>query len=310
MLSKDKPMKQTALIVHISDIGDIICGSVVLDSLVDQDFEVSMLVPKALPPLFKNDPRIKNIYSVEQVPTQKFDWIFDLTSDSKSRKLMRKLQGSKKVGRVKDLWQKLRHWVTYHKMVPKMLNHHIVDDYYPVIRLMGDEFSRIPQLKTQISRIEKTVGIHFGAHNAKRVIPIHLLKSAISFLHEQGFVIHLLGTENEMAQEILRETNNIPRYEKRSLGEVKDLLASLSLFIGADSGLLHIAAALETPAIGIYGPNVVRRSGPKNKSVSFFEKDLPCRPCNQNVECPINVECMRTLQGDDLVSEIKKRLML
>ena len=154
------------------------------------------------------------------------------------------------------------------------------------------------------------MGIHFGAHNAKRVIPIHLLKSAISFLHEQGFVIHLLGTENEMAQEILRETNNIPRYGKRSLGEVKDLLASLSLFIGADSGLLHIAAALETPAIGIYGPNVVRRSGPKNKSVSFFEKDLPCRPCNQNVECPINVECMRTLQGDDLVSEIKKRLML
>lgn len=310
MPSKDKTMKQTALIVHISDIGDIICGSVVLDSLVEQGFEVSLLVPKALPPLFHNDSRLKNIYTIDQIPSQKFDWIFDLTSDSKSRKLMRKLNGRKKVGRVKDLWQKLRHWVTYHKMVPKMLNHHIVDDYYPVIRLMGDESSRIPQLKTKTPRLEKTVGIHFGAHNAKRVIPIHLLKSAISFLHEQGFIIHLLGTENEMAQEILRETNNIPRYEKRSLGEVKDLLASLSLFIGADSGLLHIAAALETPAIGIYGPNVTRRSGPKNASVSFFEKDLPCRPCNQNVECPINVECMRTLQGDDLVSEIRRRLKL
>ena len=222
---------------------------------------------------------------------------------------MRDLQGGKKVGRVKDLWQKLRHWVTYHKMVPKMLNHHIVDDYYPLIRLMGDKTARLPQLKTKTQRIEKTVGIHFGAHNPKRVIPMHLLKSAISFLHDEGFVIHLLGTEDEMAQEILLETQQIPRYEKRSLGEVKDLLASLSLFIGADSGLLHIAAALETPAIGIYGPNVVRRSGPKNKSVSFFEKDLPCRPCNQNVECPINVECMRTLQGADRVNEIKRRLL-
>jgi ADP-heptose:LPS heptosyltransferase len=299
-------MKKT-LVVHISDIGDIICGSIVLDTLKEQGHQVDYLVPAPLHPLYADDARVHSLFAPNNLPTEKYDLVIDLTSDKNSRALMRKLKG-KKLGRVKSLSQRLRHWVTYHQMVDKVLNHHIVEDYYPVLRALGDEKSRLPLLPKSAENSTKEVAIHFGAHNAKRVLPMHLLKASIADLHARGFVVHLLGTEQDLGLEIMRETNGVARFEKRNLAQVKALIANVKLFIGADSGLLHMAAALGTPAIGVFGPNVTRRSGPKQQQVSFFEKDLPCRPCNQNVECPINVECMRTLDAWKFIEHIHQRL--
>lgn len=303
-----------AVLVNISDIGDIVSSSIILDALNTQGYDVSFVMPKFVHPLFQ-DQKV-NLLAPDQNIKESFDLLIDLTSDKKSRKLVRTLKSRQKIGRIKDFWQKVRHWVTYTAMVPKKYDGHIVRDYYPILRKMGDDTNRLPHLDAetrfpsilQLSDSDKVVAIHFGAHNPKRVIPEYLITKVITELNDRGFKIVLLGTEDDIAQEIIKKNNNIPIYKKLSLLEVKQVLKTSKLFIGADSGILHIASALNVPSVGVYGPNVPRRSGPLSPSVTIIEQDLDCRPCNQNIECPYNVKCMMTLDSQMFLDHVLKRL--
>jgi heptosyltransferase-2 len=194
-------------------------------------------------------------------------------------------------------------------MVPKKFNGHIVGDYYPILRALHDSENRIPHLDGKktwpvqfgFAPDEKVVSIHFGAHNPKRVIPENLLSHLIQNLHQHGYKIVLIGTEEEIAKDLIEKNQGVPIYKKLSLSEVKSVLLLSKLFVGADSGILHICAALDVPAIGVYGPNVPRRSGPLSQKVTIFEQNLDCRPCNQNVECPIGVKCMVNLDKNEFL---------
>jgi ADP-heptose:LPS heptosyltransferase len=306
-----------ALLINVSDIGDIVSSSIVLDSLIEQSYEVSFLMPKFVHALWDIHPSVKLI-TEKTIPDETFDLVVDLTSDKGSRKIVRTIKAREKIGRVKDTWQRLRHWVTYTKMVRKKWDGHIVGDYYPILSALEDNRKRNPTLtgtkqwpiSFNFTSETKVVAIHFGAHNPKRVIPENLLSHAIESLTQLGYKIVLIGTEEEIAADIIRKNHQIPLYRKLSLSEVKSVLLCSELFIGADSGILHIASALGVNSIGVYGPNVPRRSGPKNPQVSFFEQDLECRPCNQNVECPIAVKCMMTLDKNTFINLINQKLKL
>ena len=68
------------------------------------------------------------------------------------------------------------------------------------------------------------------------------------------------------------------------------LLESCHLFVGNDSGPMHVAAALGVPTIGIFGPGTPRRTAPigSRGRVIAVSKDYPCSPCRQKFfhECP------------------------
>jgi lipopolysaccharide heptosyltransferase II len=68
------------------------------------------------------------------------------------------------------------------------------------------------------------------------------------------------------------------------------LLEKCHLFVGNDSGPMHVAAAVGVPTIGIFGPGTPRRTAPVagRGRVIAVSKDYPCSPCRQNffLECP------------------------
>lgn len=64
-----------------------------------------------------------------------------------------------------------------------------------------------------------------------------------------------------------------------SIHESAAIIAMSDLFIGNDSGLLHIAIGLNVPAIGIFGFTSSKQVIPSNSSAIAIEKYLPCRPC-------------------------------
>jgi ADP-heptose:LPS heptosyltransferase len=290
-----------ALLVNISDIGDIVSSSIILESL-RKNYKVSFMMPKFVHGLWENDTAIK-LHGLDEIPQDHFDLVIDLTSDKASRKIVRSIKADRKIGRIKNTWQRMRHWWTYSDMVSKKFDGHIVGDYTPVLSILKDQSPRVPSLsgvkkwpeKFSFSEDEKVVSIHFGAHNPKRVIPEALISHVIKNLNEQGYKIVLIGSEEHIAKEIIKKNADIPTYKPLTLSEVKNVLLCSKLFIGADSGILHISAALGVSSIGVYGPNVPRRSGPRSEKVTFFEQKLDCRPCNQNIECPIDVKCMKTL---------------
>ena len=68
------------------------------------------------------------------------------------------------------------------------------------------------------------------------------------------------------------------------------ILRRAQLFVGSDSGVLHLAAAVGTPVVGIYGPTDWRKSGPRGVSHRVIQNDLECAPCELQ-------QCLWT--GDD-----------
>jgi len=90
------------------------------------------------------------------------------------------------------------------------------------------------------------------------------------------------------------------------LAELRALIERSRLFIGGDSGPLHIAATTSTPIVGIYGPTEPARSAPwrdpRFPTESVEIAGLPCRPCDQRVCEPGDFRCLTTLKPEDVLS--------
>ena len=84
-----------------------------------------------------------------------------------------------------------------------------------------------------------------------------------------------------------------------SLAELRALLDRASLYIGGDSGPLHIAATTQVPIVGLYGPTLAVRSAPWRAEAWITESvdagELPCRPCDQRVCDPGDFRCLTSI---------------
>lgn len=92
-----------------------------------------------------------------------------------------------------------------------------------------------------------------------------------------------------------------------SLRESLTAISFCSLFISNDSGLMHIAASLRIPLIGIFGPTVPQKTAPSNPDARIFLHPVDCSPCRHKA-CPTDHRCMKAVQVDEVFKEANKIL--
>lgn len=96
------------------------------------------------------------------------------------------------------------------------------------------------------------------------------------------------------------------------LAELRALVERSVLFIGGDTGPLHVAATTTTPIVAIYGPTLPARSTPwRNPSIpteSIEIAGLPCRPCDQRVCAPGDYRCLTAIKPADVVLAAERML--
>jgi len=96
------------------------------------------------------------------------------------------------------------------------------------------------------------------------------------------------------------------------LQELRALIARSRLFVGGDTGPLHMAAATSTPIVGIYGPTLAAQSAPwRPRAIPTFSielADLPCRPCDQRACVPGDFRCLTTLGPAGVVEAAERAL--
>jgi len=89
-----------------------------------------------------------------------------------------------------------------------------------------------------------------------------------------------------------------------SLSELRALLERAALFVGGDSGPLHIAATTTVPIVGLYGPTLPARSAPWRSAAHPTESvdggELSCRPCDQRVCQPGDFRCLTRIQPEQV----------
>ena len=96
------------------------------------------------------------------------------------------------------------------------------------------------------------------------------------------------------------------------LAELRALVERSVLFIGGDTGPLHVAATTTTPVVAIYGPTLPARSTPwRNPSIpteSIEITGLPCRPCDQRVCAPGDYRCLTAITPADVIVAAERML--
>lgn len=97
-----------------------------------------------------------------------------------------------------------------------------------------------------------------------------------------------------------------------SLAELRSLVARAALYIGGDSGPLHVAATSDVAIVGLYGPTLPVRSAPWRPpslvSASVEVPDLPCRPCDQRRCLPGDFRCLTGLSPARVVAAAERAL--
>jgi len=123
-------------------------------------------------------------------------------------------------------------------------------------------------------------------------------------------VILFGGTEEiSLANDIqnLMSSSPIILTGKATLAQTAALIKKCQLFFSNDSGLLHVACAVKTPTISIFGPTDYKKTGPYSDSSTIIRKDLSCSPCyvGKPVHCS-HLDCIHSIKVND-VSEIAKQ---
>ena len=67
---------------------------------------------------------------------------------------------------------------------------------------------------------------------------------------------------------------------KTDLLELCHLLKQASLFVGVDSGIMHLASSFDIPVVGIFGPTNPSYVGPQNRKSLVVREEMECSPCN------------------------------
>jgi ADP-heptose:LPS heptosyltransferase len=98
-----------------------------------------------------------------------------------------------------------------------------------------------------------------------------------------------------------------------NLSELRALIGRSSLYIGGDSGPLHVAGTTSVPVVGLYGPTLPVRSQPY-RSASFISVAadagaLPCRPCDQRVCEPGDFRCLTGISAEAVAAAAERAVI-
>ena len=180
--------------------------------------------------------------------------------------------------------------------------------------------------------------VRAGVHDADRLIVVHVsagnpfrrwpsehfaeLVSGLAAGDANRRIILTSGpSEHRAAERVIADARArlTPDAQRRvlscgefSLAELRALVDRAALYIGGDSGPLHIASTTSVPIVGLYGPTLPARSAPWRGrtpiALAVDAGDLPCRPCDQRVCAPGDFRCLTSISPQQVLDAAIKCL--
>jgi len=323
------------LLIRLRRIGDVIMTTPAV-SVLKKNFhetELSYVIEKPYADLIAGNPqinevlmlpahaRIKDFFSViKKIRKKRFDAVIDFHGGPRSS-LMTLLSGADvKIGyRIK-----YRHPI-YHIKLPRRPRTgpiHSVENHVNLVKALGIKSGAIPPLfipsstekeNQKIKHImslndlsgSKYVSLHIGAGNRFRSWDVqNYIKLCDLFTQKSGVKVVLIGAREDKisANMIIKSTESspLPLVGELSLREVRDMISHSSLFVGSDSGPMHIAASTRTPIVALFGPTIPAQFGPWRAEHKIIQKNLDCRPCRQRQCVHEDFRCLQSITPEQV----------
>ncbi|MBI3324790.1 MAG: glycosyltransferase family 9 protein, partial [Candidatus Omnitrophica bacterium] len=118
------------------------------------------------------------------------------------------------------------------------------------------------------------------------------------------------AADRRLAEQLLRLTRAHPimAVGNTRLMELACVIRRCQVFVTIDSAPLHVAAAMGTPTIALFGPTDPARHAPVSPAVRVIKKTLPCSPCYSTWCRTITHACMNRIQADEVASVVGELL--
>jgi heptosyltransferase III len=301
-----------------------------LDALVYEDTKEMLTLHPAITELHTVDRRWKRTGAAHQLrqesalfkrlAARRYDLIFHLTESARGAWLARALRPRYSVARAYPdrgaLW---RRCFSHLYPAPRALPRHTVELHLDALRRIGvqpalDERglilepgqparARVEQLLSEQGLEDKPfVHVHPTSRWLFKCWPADHVARLIRLLREDGYPVVLTAApdakELAMIGEIRGQLTE-PIVDFSGLLSLKELAAltdEAELFVGVDSAPMHIAAAMRTPVVALFGPSGDKEWGPWRVAHRVVASDHPCRPCGNDGCGGSKVsECLTTL---------------
>lgn len=268
----------------------------------------------------KSQSTIDFLRFIHRIRKEKYDVIFDFHGGPRASLIVLFSKAKLKIGyRIK-----YRNFI-YDIILPRGRKNgyfHSVENHINLVKALGVPISTTPALylplakENEAERVKKLIKeyglvgfkivvLHISAGNEFRNWGVENLVELTKLLSQHPDVkIVLIGAEEDKnAEEIILKKSPIPLISlvgRFNLRELRELILSSSLFVGPDSGPMHIAASTPTPIVAYFGPTLPAHFAPWQAKAFVIEKEFDCRPCKQKRCLYEDFRCLRSIKPEEV----------
>ena len=308
------------LIITLSNIGDVILTTPVIDVLKKQlsSAQIDIICGLRAIDLFKADPAFRHVFAynkfsslrdkvkfILQLRRQKYDLVVDLKNtlipwflNAPYRSSFLKAKPNKEILHMKD-----KHL--------KKLDKLGVDTAAAQFHIyVSEEDQALVEKRFKDVGKGKLVAISPGARSEiKRWAKEGFITVSKKLLDDFKYQVVLIGDKDDLkvGQEISAFLSNRPvnLIAQTTLPQLAHLLKKCSLLVTNDSACLHMASAVGTKTLAIFGPTHPDKYGPLAAGSVVIRKKLSCSPC-EVAQCRFKRECMRQIKPEEVLNKIKE----
>lgn len=300
------------------------------------DAKIHFLTKQAFRGIVADNPYIDKIHTLgdsfdlmlHELLTEEYDYIIDLHHNLRTLRIKRFLKGVKAFSFNKLNIEKYIYTNLKVNLLPRK---HIVDRNLETVRSLGvtddgqgldyfiAERDVVDNKDLPTAHLHGYIAVVIGAALATKKLPIHKLKELCAAIDHP--LILLGGEEDYEDGKAIAAIDDVKIYNacgKFNLNESADLVRRSKLVITHDTGLMHIAAALQKPIISVWG-NTVPAFGMYPYYGKFSKQHydvvevnkLWCRPCSKigYKKCPKgHFKCMKQIAVNDIINLVQLRL--
>jgi heptosyltransferase-2 len=208
---------------------------------------------------------------------------------------------------------------------PEVLKAHQVEYYLTLLRALSwDAPSKDPTLRAGPESVTRArsllsakgiedhqlvVGLSPGAAYgpAKRWPVERFAAIGDRAIREWGAKVIVIGTEKDLGETLVSAAapGVVNFCGTTMLGDALALIKRCRVFVCNDSGLMHVAAALQVPTVAIFGSTDSVATGPRGKNSMIVKQDMECSPCLKP-ECSVGYRCLLAVQPDEVWRAMEK----